>query len=105
MTEPSSNPKLDAIIAEYLDKAQPTESDRDQLINQHPDLADDLNSFFANHNQMQVATQSAEDATIPPSASPMEDAIPRTRRTVTSIPYPAAAECFDVQQELQVVDE
>src|ERR1700729_4087657 len=45
--------RLDDILAEYLDSLEAGQApERAALILLHPEYADDLNEFFANHDQM-----------------------------------------------------
>jgi hypothetical protein len=94
---------LNEIIAEYLQAVELGNApDRDELIGQHPDLADDLKSFFANHDKMREladppepvaqAEERSEAPTIPPRALDSEAAtIPPSRpssETATIPPTP-----------------
>ncbi len=74
MSGHDTNPTLDKIIAEYLEQMQTGGApDRQQLLKLHPDLADDLKSFFANHDRMKEAARADLDApTMPPSGQPAE---------------------------------
>jgi hypothetical protein len=52
--------RLNQVIADYLKAAEPGKApDRDALLEQHPDLADDLRSYFAEHD-----TRRAEQSTV-----------------------------------------
>jgi hypothetical protein len=70
MSSESSDPRseqLNQIIADYLKVVESGEApDRDELIEQHPDLAEELKSFFADHDQMKVAGEGIEALTLPP---------------------------------------
>jgi serine/threonine protein kinase len=72
--EPLSDPRLHGIIAGYLqseDVGQNT--DREQLLAQHPDLADELRCFFADHDRMKQAAgplPPTEAPTVAPGESP-----------------------------------
>jgi serine/threonine protein kinase/WD40 repeat protein len=66
------------IIADYLKASERGENpDRSAILVAHPDLADELQSFFANHDRMQGAANAAFelqrglelDATLPPGSS------------------------------------
>ena len=50
--------------------------DRQQLLDDHPELADELGSFFANHDGMKVAA--AEDAMLPPQPVGEDATVPPT---------------------------
>ena len=60
-----SNPKFDKIIADYL-KAEDDGSppDEDELIAAHPELAESLRDFFANHQRLKATTTEDESETI-----------------------------------------
>lgn len=64
----------ESLIAEILEAENLGESvDRNAIIEEHPDLADSLRDFYANHDKMKsVADQ--EDPTLPPNASGLDDA-------------------------------
>src|ERR1700694_3661747 len=50
--------QVDALIAEFLqDAAGGKEPDREELLAQHPDLADDLRSFFADHDRVRALAE------------------------------------------------
>ena len=92
MSDNQSPNNLDDVIARYLEQVERGESpDREQLLREHPHLADSLRGFFVNHDQMQAAVggdpqdevtippstdagTAAEDVTIPPLAGAGEDA-------------------------------
>jgi len=62
--------RLNHVIAEYLAAVEAGDSlDRDELFEQHPDLADELRSFLADHDQMRAAREESEDPTLPPGKS------------------------------------
>jgi|GEM_PF-720672 len=70
------NARLEQVLAEYLRAAEAgTPRDRQQIIDQHPDLADELRSFFANRAALDRIAGSAFDATMDASANP-QSAIP-----------------------------
>ena len=49
--DPNESQQLNEIIAAYLQAVESGQAqDLDQMIAQHPDMADDLRSFFANHD-------------------------------------------------------
>ena len=63
---------LDRVIASYMEQCRADdEPDRQQLLADHPELAEELKSFLANHDRIKGAA--AEDATLPPQP-PDEDA-------------------------------
>jgi WD40 repeat protein/tRNA A-37 threonylcarbamoyl transferase component Bud32 len=67
--------RLERILADYLHAVEAgTAPDRAALLQQHPDLAADLDSFFRNRDAVQriaepIQQQMQEPATIPPSES------------------------------------
>ena len=64
---------LESLIARYLEAENRGQNlDRDALIEEHPDLADSLQEFFANHDRMK-ATASLEEPTLPPNGSGLDD--------------------------------
>ena len=83
---PDHSQRLNEIIAEYLEAVETGNSpDREQLLAAHPDVAEELQSFFAEHDQLRAAAASSrEEATLArqqparmlrfPPQSPVEDA-------------------------------
>ena len=64
---------LKSLITRYLEaENRGLNLDRDALIEDHPDLADSLREFFANHDRMKVAAN-LEDPTLPPNESRLDD--------------------------------
>lgn len=64
---------LQSLIADILEAENRGEFvDRDAMIGEHPDLADSLHDFFANHDRMKSAVES-EDPTLSPSGSGLDD--------------------------------
>jgi serine/threonine-protein kinase len=60
MSQPDREHDLGRLIAEFLKREQRGEpTDREVLAAAHPELADDLRSFFANHDQMHAAADAA----------------------------------------------
>ena len=52
-TLPGRNQRLDSVVAEYLDAlASGPAPDRGEWLARHPDLADDLRAFFADHDRL-----------------------------------------------------
>ncbi len=63
--------RLNQVIADYLAAVQAGEaSGRDDFLSQHPDLADDLKSFLADHDQMQAVVDAP---TLPPSRTDADE--------------------------------
>ncbi len=63
--EPSREERVNAIVAEWLRAADAGQAPRrDEVMARHPDLADDLRSFFADHD---AAAQLAQPQVAPPS--------------------------------------
>jgi WD40 repeat protein len=64
--------RVNAVIAEYLraaDAGRPPS--RDELLARHPDLADELRSFFADHDAARLAAANSADApALAPSPAP-----------------------------------
>ena len=75
-TDSSRQNRLNQIIAEYLEAVQAGESpDRRELLDRHPDLANELAAFFADHDRMKVLAEPTVDAaTLPPSDTDASDA-------------------------------
>jgi hypothetical protein len=54
--------QVDALIAEFLQEAAAgKEPDREELLAQHPELADELRSFFADHDRFDEARKGVDD--------------------------------------------
>ncbi|MFO0868909.1 MAG: protein kinase [Pirellulales bacterium] len=79
-----SNDRLDQVLAEYLRSLEAgTPLDRQTLVDRHPDLADDLRSFFANRDALEqiarpLAGQIPQDH-VTLGAGDAADATPRIR--------------------------
>jgi hypothetical protein len=83
--------RLDELIAAYLEAVEIGRSpDRDAWLAEHPDLADDLRQFFANHDRMAqvgaplravapVAAPPSEAATLAPTAPPTDPLLGKVR--------------------------
>jgi len=57
--------RLNQIVADYLAAVEASNApDRDKLLSQHPDLADDLKSLFANHDQRKAADSAGESGSL-----------------------------------------
>jgi len=65
MNEPSSEQKVNEIIAAYLEAGNP---DRDALLAKHPEFAAELQSFLADHERLK--NLAANTPTVAPSDSP-----------------------------------
>jgi hypothetical protein len=74
--EPEREERINAIIAEYLRAADAGQApDRDELLACHADLADELRSFFADHDRAQrLAPLSAASPAEAPTLAPGEPA-------------------------------
>ncbi len=84
---------LQSLIAEILEAEKSGDTvDRETLLKQHPDHADSLREFFANHDRMKAAA-SLEEPTLPPNGSGLDDpTIPPGRSSqeeATMPPQPA----------------
>ena len=68
--DPSQNERLAEILAEYLESERSGQTlDREQLLAEHSDMADELRSFFADHDRMRAVAEPrrvTEDATLMP---------------------------------------
>ena len=65
---------LESLIARYLEAEKSGHNlDRDGLIEKHPELADSLQDFFANHDRMK-AVANRDEPTIPPNGSGLDEA-------------------------------
>jgi WD40 repeat protein/tRNA A-37 threonylcarbamoyl transferase component Bud32 len=61
---------LDEVVAEYLRAVERGESpNRENLLARHPDLADELREFFADHDRMAHLARPLFDATIAPTGT------------------------------------
>ena len=71
--ERNGNATLESLIAKYLEAEKSGQNlDRDALIAEHPDLADSLREFFANHDGMKSAANPNEP-TVSPNGSSLND--------------------------------
>jgi WD40 repeat protein/tRNA A-37 threonylcarbamoyl transferase component Bud32 len=83
--EPEREDRINAIIADWLRAADAGQTpDRDALLARHADLADELRSFFADHDRaQQLAPPAAESLAEAPTPAPVGTAAaPATRTTV-----------------------
>ena len=65
--------RLNQIIAEYLQTVETgAAADREQLLAKHADFADELRSFFTEHDQLLATGDSSEERTLPPTSIPGE---------------------------------
>ena len=63
---------LQSLIAEILESENRGETvDRDAIVKGHPDLAESLDDFFANHDRMKAAADQ-EDPTLPPDGGVLD---------------------------------
>ncbi len=80
MTDPatndaSQNERLDEIIAAYLDSERSGQwLDRQRLLAENSDLADELRSFFADHDRMKAVAEPLRVADTPKSESTADEA-------------------------------
>ena len=95
--------RLNEILAEYLEAGEKGAlPDRDQLLAAHPHLADELQSFFAEHDRMQAAAGSREDATLPPVAAGEEATLPPEGYQEDATLAPASDESNTAQLGIRV---
>src|SRR5262249_10309226 len=73
--------RLDELIATYLEAVEAGQSpDREEWLARHPDLADDLRAFFANHDRMaQVGEPLRASAAVEPPTSEAATLAPTKR--------------------------
>lgn len=115
---PSDEPDpLQSLIAEILEAENSGESvDRDAIMAEHPDFADSLRGFFAQHERMKVAADQEDpmllpiggghdDPTIPPNQGTQEEATmpPRLADEDPTIPPTRASTDGSVQRKLEVL--
>ncbi len=94
-TSPSRQDRLNQILAAYLEAVEAGESpDRQALLTCHPDLADELEAFFADHDQMKAlaepiapgvqirAADSGDEAPTLPPRKPAPGEVPGEARTL-----------------------
>jgi sodium-dependent dicarboxylate transporter 2/3/5 len=73
-TRPTSDQRLNAIIADYLEAVECGEHpDRAVLLADHPDLAEELREFLDADAQMRAATAALRDASAAPSSASFGD--------------------------------
>ena len=67
--------RLNQIIAAYLEAIEAGESlDRQELLDRHPDLAEDLEAFFTDHDKMKELAKPIATGEQRPVADPSDDA-------------------------------
>ena len=89
----SDDPGLNRVIATHLEAVEAGESpDRDALIAEHPDLANELQSFFANQDQMQAVVSDLDEPTIAPNASAEEATLPPSNANEEATLPPSGSE-------------
>ncbi len=76
-SSPSRDSRLERVIAEYLQQVEEGHApSQDDLLQAHPELADSLKAFFADHRRMRdlaaLPDLAQDDATLPPSSSPAD---------------------------------
>ena len=90
--------RLNEIIAGYLEAAETGNlSDREEPLAAHPDLADELRSFFTEHDRMRAATGSREEATLPPVPAGEAATLPPQNPVEDATLAPASAESGTAQ--------
>src|SRR5262245_61265572 len=71
--------RLDAVIAAYLEEgAAGRAPDRDEVLRRHPELADDLAAFFADHDAMKQLARPlppTADTSAVPGEAPVLDTV------------------------------
>jgi WD40 repeat protein len=80
MNSPSTDreQRLNEVLAGYLEAVEVSGApDRQQLLAQYPDLADELEAFFANHDHLARLSSPAETLSLP--GAPSESGRPRLR--------------------------
>lgn len=81
MSDHQTNPTLHKIIADYLEQTRAGQlPDRQQLLDRHPELADELQAFFANRDQTGAGS---EDITTAPLRTP-SNSVPMDANTFAS---------------------
>jgi WD40 repeat protein len=66
-TLPGPDRRLDSVVAEYLDAVESgVLPDRGEWLARHPDLADDLRAFFADHDRLVQLSTPLRDVTLLP---------------------------------------
>ncbi|MCO6042666.1 serine/threonine-protein kinase [Aeoliella sp. ICT_H6.2] len=84
--------ELEQVLAEYLRKLdEGVHVDREELIAQHPALAEDLRSFFAHEERLWPAAEAAETATLKHDSTPGRRL--RIRCPQCHAPQELAADC------------
>jgi len=72
----SREQRLQDILAAYLQDIEAGKTpDREKLLAEHPDLADDLRSFLAENDKMRRLVNQADAATLAPSSGPQENEV------------------------------
>src|SRR5947209_6437569 len=78
---------LEEVLGEYLQRLDGGEAvDREQLLARHPDLADELRSYFAGADEVERLTRPSGGG--PPPAAGGSDPPPTVRRPALAAPPP-----------------
>ena len=95
---PDQSQRLNEIIADYLQAVEAGASpERDELLAAHADLADELQSFFAEHDRVKAAASTQEEATLPPVPHGEDATLPPNGSREDATPAPISNESDTAQ--------
>jgi hypothetical protein len=91
----ASEDQISRLIAEYLDAEQTGAApDRERLLQEHPDLAEELQAFFSDHDRMKGLVQSLRPTSCSPDDTLAEQSTLPSRLLNRNVPQDLEAICM-----------